>query len=100
MATPFTDTPKVGVSLNTAALAADIADGSAKGSTHRLGSEIWGTDGKRYVYAQANAAIPAGTAVCTVDPTTFLATATGGNYKSPPVAMATGDRGWFGAASV
>ena len=32
--------------------------------------------------------------------TTFIASATGGTYKSPPVAMALGDQGWFAKASV
>lgn len=100
MATPFTDTPKIGVDLKSTILAADIANDGAAGKTHRLGAEVWGTDGKRYVFAQANASIPASTAVCTVSPTTFLVTATGGAYTSPPFAMATGDQGWFGAASV
>jgi hypothetical protein len=44
--------------------------------------------------------ITASTAVCTVNATTFLVTATGGSYRSPAVAMASGDRGWFSAASV
>jgi hypothetical protein len=35
-----------------------------------------------------------------VSPTTFLATASGGAYTSPPVAMATGDTGWFSKANV
>lgn len=100
MATPFTDTPKVGPSLRTIDTAAQLADGTANGSSHRLGSQIWANDGKRYVYAQANATIAASTAVATVNATTFLATASGGAYTSPPVAMATGDRGWFAAASV
>lgn len=96
----FTDTPKLGVSLKTTETAADIAAGASNGRSHKLGSQILGTDGKRYVYAQAGAAIAADTAVATVDATTFIATATGGSYKSPAVALATGDRGWFGAASV
>lgn len=96
----FTDTPKLGVSLNMTELAADIAAGASNGRSHKLGSQILGTDGKRYVYAQAGAAISASTAVAAVDPATFIAAATGGTYASPAVAMATGDRGWFGAASV
>lgn len=96
----FTDTQKLGVSLNTTELAADIASGVSTGHSHKLGSEIFATDGKRYVYAQANEAISASTAVCTVNAGTFLATATGGAYASPATAMAVGDRGWFGAASV
>lgn len=97
MAAPYSTTPKVGVDLNTIYLAADIANGISR---PKLGDQVWTTDGKRSVFAQANASIPASTAVCTVSPTTFLATASGGAYLSPAVAMATGDQGWFDAASV
>lgn len=99
MPTPFTDTPKIGVAPLNVILAADLASGAAKPQA-RLGSQIWANDGKRYVYAQANATIAASTAVVTISPTTFLATATGGSYISPPTAMATGDQAWFAAASV
>lgn len=85
-----TDTPKIGVNL---ALVEDTP-------SHRLGSQIFATDGLRYVYAQANAAISASTAVCAINTTTFKVAATGGNYKSPASAMATGQYGWFGEASV
>lgn len=96
----FTDTPKLGVDLSTVVLAADIAAGASNGRSHKLGSEVWAIDGKRYVYGQAAAAIAGSTAVCAVSATDFTVAATGGSYKSPATAMATGDRGWFGAASV
>jgi hypothetical protein len=38
--------------------------------------------------------------VCTVNTTTFAATATGGSYLSPSTALATGDRAWLSKASV
>lgn len=98
MAAPFSITPSVGADLNTITLAADIAAGKVVDA--RLGSQVFSSNGKLYVYAQANAAITASTAVCTVNATTFLATASGGSYLSPAVAMATGDRGWFSKASV
>jgi hypothetical protein len=98
MAAPFSITPSIGADLNTITLAADIAAGKVVDA--RLGSQVFGSNGRRYVYAQANAAITASTAVCTVNTTTFLATASGGSYLSPAVAMATGDRGWFSVASV
>lgn len=66
----------------------------------KIGTEVWGDDGKLYVYAQAGGAIAASTAVCAVSATTFQATATGGAYTSPTTAMNTGDFGWFGKASV
>jgi hypothetical protein len=98
MAAPFSITPSIGADLNTISLAADIAAGRVTDAL--LGSQVWGSNGRRYVYSQANASIAASDADCTVSATTFLATASGGSYLSPPVAMATGDRGWFSAASV
>jgi hypothetical protein len=65
-----------------------------------LGSQVFGSDGRLYVLAQANASIPASTAVCTVNATTFLVTATGGSYLSPAVALVSGDVAWFSEASV
>ena len=65
-----------------------------------LSAETFGSDGKRYVFAKANASIPASTAVCTIDPATFLATASGGAYTSPATALVSGDYAWFAAASV
>ena len=65
-----------------------------------LGLEVFGSDGKLYVLGQANASIPASTAVCTVNATTFLVTASGGSYTSPAVALVSGDFAWFGKASV
>lgn len=98
MATPFSRTAYVGADLKGITLAADIAAGKVTDAA--LGSQVWGSDGKQYVYAQANAAITASTAVCTVNASTFLATASGGSYTSPATAMASGDRGWFSKASV
>lgn len=98
MATPFSVTPTAGADLVTITLAADLAAG--KIANARLGEQVFGSDGKLYVYGQANASIPASTAVCTVSPTTFLVTASGGSYTSPATAMASGDRAWFSKASV
>ena len=100
MASPFTVSPVQGVDLNTITLAADVGTISGAENAPALGTQVLGSDGRRYVYAQANAVISANTAVCTVNATTFLATATGGAYRSPAVAMASGDRGFFSAASV
>jgi len=65
-----------------------------------LGAETFGSDGKRYVFAQAGAAIPASTATCAINTSTFQVAATGGSYTSPGVALASGDCAWFSAASV
>jgi hypothetical protein len=95
----YSVTPQIGFDLNNTILATDIASG-ARTVSPNLGEQVFGSDGKRYVFAKANASISASTAVCTVSPTTFLATASGGAYTSPAVAMSTGDYGWFSAASV
>jgi hypothetical protein len=99
MATPFQVDSTLGTDLNNITTAADILANGTRAS-QRLGVTVQGTDGKLYVYAQANAAIPASTAVCTVNTTTFLVTATGGSYLSPATAMVSGDLGWFGKALV
>ncbi|MFL9670446.1 hypothetical protein WIX39_026185 [Variovorax sp. AB1(2024)] len=99
MAAPFTTDQKLGVDLNSTTLATDIASGADRPDAI-LGTIVQATNGKTYVYAQANASISASTAVCTVNASTFLATASGGAYTSPPVAMVAGDTGWFSKANV
>jgi len=64
------------------------------------GSQVWASDGKRYVLARAGAAITASTATCSINASTFVATASGGLYASPAVAVASGDFAWFAATSV
>ena len=100
MAAPFTITPLAGIDLNSITLAADITANNGAEDAPQLGAQVMASNGRRYVYAQANASITASTAVCTVNATTFLATASGGSYTSPATNMASGDRGWFSAASV
>jgi hypothetical protein len=80
----------------------DLTNVIPAGSTgiHKVGVQVFGDDGKRYVFAKAGGAIPGATAVCTVNASTFAATSSGGSYLSPAAAMATGDFGWFAAASV
>jgi hypothetical protein len=98
MAAPFTTIPTAGADFNSITTAAQLAAGQV--SDARLGTILHGSNGRFYVYAQAGGAIPASTAVASVNATTFAATATGGAYLSPTTAMATGDRGWFSKASV
>ena len=65
-----------------------------------LGAEVFGSDGKRYVFAQAGAAITASTATCSINASTFVATGSGGSYTAPAVTLASGDYAWFAATSV
>ena len=94
----YSVTPLVGIDLVNTTTAAAIALGAPVNQL--LGVQVWGSDGKRYVFAKANASITASTAVCTVNASTFLATASGGSYTSPATDMVSGDYGWFSAASV
>ena len=64
-----------------------------------LGAETFGSDGLRYVFAQAAVAIGASTATCVINASTFQATLGAGTYISG-ASMASGDYGWFGKASV
>lgn len=91
----FAVSPVIGVNTNQTWPAANYTV-----APFNLGEQVWGADGKRYVFAQASGSISASTAVCTVNAGTFLATNSGGSYTSPNVAMVNGDWGWFGAASV
>lgn len=95
----FSVTPQIGFDLNNTVLGADISVGKANIPAN-LGEQVFGSDGKLYVLAKANASISASTAVCTVNASTFLATASGGSYTSPTTAMVSGDYGWFSKASV
>jgi hypothetical protein len=98
MVAPYTATPKIGADFNTVTTAANLALGVSADA--RLGDQQWGSDGRLYVYAQADGTISASDADCAINATTFIASASGGSYRSPPVAMAVGDRGWFSKASV
>ena len=95
----FSQDGVLGIDLNNVVTAVNIA-ARVESPTHNLGTVVNGNDGKLYVYARANATIAANTAVCTVNATTFLATATGGAYLSPTTGMVTGDFGWFSKALV
>ena len=97
----FSTTPLAGINLTVTVPADFTTDaGTVLPNVGPLGLAVHGSDGKRYVLAQANASIPASTAVCTVNASTFLVTASGGAYTSPAVAVASGEYAWFSATSV
>ena len=100
MASPFTVTPVLGIDLNTITLAADVGSTSGAEDAPQLGTQVFGSDGRRYVYGQAGAILSASLAICLPSVTTFIVAASGGSYRSPAVAMAVGDRGFFSIASV
>ena len=73
--------------------------GTAIATFGPTGAEVFGSDGFRYVFAQAAAAIPAATATCVINASTFQVTLGAGTYLSG-ASMASGDYGWFSKASV
>ena len=96
----FTTLPIAGIDLNDTQTVAEQALQSGLVTFGPLGTETFASDGRRYVWALAGAAITASTATCSINASTFVATGSAGTYLSPAVAMASGDYGWFSAASV
>jgi len=96
----YTITPLIGIDFNNIVNTNTNSAGTAVPTIGPLGAEVFGSDGRIYVLAQANATITASTTVCDINTTTFLVAATGGSYKSPAVALASGDVAWFSKASV
>ena len=96
----YTITPLSGIDLNDTQTVAEQGLNGGVVTFGPLGAEVFASDGKRYVWAKAGSAITASTATCSINTTTFVATGGAGLYAGPAVAMASGDYGWFGAASV
>ena len=92
--------PIAGVDLTNLNVSNTSSDGTLVPTFGPLGAETFGSDGLRYVFAKAGAAITATLTTCTVNASTFVATASGGTYTSPATAMVSGDYGWFSKASV
>ena len=96
----YTITPLSGIDLNDTQTVAEQTANAGLVTFGPLGAEIFASDGRRYVWAKAGEAITASTATCSVNTTTFVATASAGTYKAPTTTMASGDYGWFSKASV
>jgi len=96
----YTITPLAGIDLNDTQTVAEQALQSGLVTFGPLGAEVFTSAGKRAVWAVAGAAITASTTTCSINASTFVATGSAGSYTSPAVAMASGDYGWFSAASV
>ena len=96
----FTITPLAGIDLVDIQTVAEQATLSGLVTFGPLGAEVFASDGLRYVWAKAGEAITASTATCSINTTTFVATAGAGTYKAPVTTMASGDYGWFSKASV
>ena len=96
----YSITPLAGIDLVNLAQTNLNSAGVAIPTEGPLGAEVFGSDGKRYVFATAGAAITASTATCSINASTFVVTASGGSYTSPAVAVASGEYAWFSATSV
>lgn len=95
----YSVTPLAGIDLYNTANTNPNSAGTAIPTEGPLGLQVWGNDGKRYVFAQAGAAIAASTATCIVNASTFQVTLGAGTYLSQS-SMASGDYGWFSGTSV
>jgi hypothetical protein len=101
---PYSVLPIAGVDLNTTT---PISFSYTNGTTAisipdfaPLGTQTFGNDGLRYVFAQAGVAIAASSATCIINASTFQVTlGATGTYLSGS-SMASGDYGWFSKASV
>jgi hypothetical protein len=93
-------TPTSGINLDDKVNTNPNSAGTGVPVNGPLGSQVFGSDGKRYVLAVAGAAVTASTATCSINASTFVATASAGSYLSPAVALASGDYAWFSATSV
>jgi hypothetical protein len=96
----YSTLPIAGVDLTSVQTSNLNSAGTAVPTFGPLGAETFGSDGKRYVFAKAGAAITASTATCSINASTFVVTASGGAYTSPAVAVASGEYAWFSATSV
>ena len=93
--------PLSGIALNTTTPIEFVNDnGTTVPAFGPLGTQVFGSDGLRYVFAKAGNAFTAGETSCSINTTTFVATSTGGAYIAPATALASGEYGWFGKASV
>jgi hypothetical protein len=98
--TVYSVTPIAGIDLEAVTTTNTNSAGTAIPTFGPLGTQVFGSDGLRYVFAKAGATIAAGTTVCDINTTTFVVAATGGAYVSPTVALTSGQYAWFGKASV
>jgi predicted homoserine dehydrogenase-like protein len=96
----YTITPLAGVDLNNVANTNSNSAGTSIPTFGPTGAEVFGSDGFRYVFAQAGVAIATSSATCIINASTFQVTlGATGTYLSG-ASMASGDYGWFSKASV
>lgn len=96
----YSITPTAGIDLEEVVQTNPNSAGTSVPVNGPLGSQVFGSDGKRYVLGVAGAAITASTATCSINASTFVATGSAGAYTSPATALVSGDYAWFSATSV
>ena len=98
--------PISGVNLNTTTPISfeytEVATAIAIPNFGPLGTQTFGSDGKRYVFGKAGVAIAASATTCIVNASTFVVTTgTAGTYAGPTAtSVASGEFAWFAATSV
>jgi hypothetical protein len=97
----YSVTPLSGVALATTTTTNTNSAGTAIPTFGPLGTQVFGSDGKRYVFAKAAGTITP-SAACSVSAVDFTAVAdTGGTYDCGAAdTVVAGDYAWFGKASV
>lgn len=97
----YSVTPLSGVALATTTTTNLNSAGTAIPTFGPLGTQVFGSDGKRYVFAKAAGAISP-SAACSVSAADFSVVAdTAGTYTSASAdTLASGQYAWFSKASV
>lgn len=99
----YSVTPTSGINLSTTVTTNPNSAGTAIPTMGPLGTQVFGSDGKRYVLAKSAVSIGTATTTCIINPTAFTVTydaGTAGEYTSPAINLATGDYAWFAHSSV
>jgi len=92
--------PIAGVDLYNTTTTNPNSAGTAIATFGPLGAETFGSDGFRYVFAQAAVAIGTSAATCIINASTFQVTLGATGTYLAGASMASGDYGWFSKASV
>lgn len=92
--------PLSGINLNTTTVTNTNSAGTAIPTFGPLGTQVFASNGKRYVFAKASGAISTN-AACIINSSTFDATSNAsGTYTAIPGGVSDGGYAWFSATSV
>lgn len=97
----YSVTPTLGADLAAVYKKADIDARIIPKPNHKLGQQVWGDDGRLYVFViTGSGGIAAGQTDVTVNASTFAATDGSGSYTGPAGAVVEGNYFWASKASV